>query len=261
MYHNAFMILYYVHLYEWKWGLRLHWAWGFVRSWSLVLGRFFQGSRDVLTSMRVYWKGGSWSWVVGCPPPKESTFIVPMCKKPTNMMEFDDGIFLESCESNQEIIGMNPKCFPSTKTPHRSHHTDPNNTTQAEHPSRVGKNPSVEDMQSFYGAAVTKSVLSNGHGGSHEVPNFTTGGSHSSTIKTGALAAHQESQGVKDGFGKIDSRFWIVFQKIAGPGWTKWSWHGFEVTFFSLGWSRSFFFDKEGSDLNLMNSYFLTKNS
>lgn len=70
MYHNAFMILYYVHLYEWKWGLRLHWAWGFVRSWSLVLGRFFQGSRDVLTSMRVYWKGGSWSWVVGCPPPK-----------------------------------------------------------------------------------------------------------------------------------------------------------------------------------------------
>lgn len=137
------------------------------------------------------------------------------------MMEFDDGIFLESCESNQEIIGMNPKCFPSTKTPHRSHHTDPNNTTQAEHPSRVGKNPSVEDMQSFYGAAVTKSVLSNGHGGSHEVPNFTTGGSHSSTIKTGALAAHQESQGVKDGFGKIDSRFWIVFQKIAGPGWTK----------------------------------------
>lgn len=47
------------------------------------------------------------------PPPKENTFIVPMCKKPTNMMEFDDGIFLESCDSNQEIIGMNPKCFPS----------------------------------------------------------------------------------------------------------------------------------------------------
>ena len=46
-------------------------------------------------------------------PPKENTFIVPMCKKPTNMMKFDDGIFLESCESNQEIIGMHPKCFPS----------------------------------------------------------------------------------------------------------------------------------------------------
>ena len=97
-----------------------------------------------------------------------------------------------------------------TKTPHRSHHTDPNNTTQAEHPSRVGKNPSVEDMQSFYGAAVTKSVLSNGHGGSHDAPNFTTGGSHSSTIKTGALAAHQESEGVKDGFSKIDRSFFFL---------------------------------------------------
>ena len=69
-------------------------------------------------------------------------------------------------------------------------------------------------MQSFYGAAVTKSVLSNGHGGSHAAPNFTTGGSHSSTIKTGALAAHQESEGVKDGFSKIDSRFWIFFAKL-----------------------------------------------
>ena len=65
-------------------------------------------------------------------------------------------------------------------------------------------------MQSFYGAAVTKSVLSNGHGGSHAAPNFTTGGSHSSTIKTGALAAHQESEGVKDGFRKIDRSFFFA---------------------------------------------------
>ena len=201
------------------------WALGFV-CFRVVL---FQGSRDFQGIHEV-----SWSWRLTKMPPKKTNSSSPPlneCAGQTRKKPCEsDDVLLESSECNgarkeshmflfyQSLATMDsrntrtatvprPQIQPTTqfklKTMPRAIFLTPKKKT-------LGKlSPPIEStgdrgtgvgvgtqMQSFYGAASAKSVLSNGHG-VHEVGSFTTGGSRSSTMGTGAFT---KREGGEDGF-------------------------------------------------------------